>query len=525
MYLNESGVTYFNYRTRGNKNIWYGSIDEQTLAHVKKSILADYYNNNNGSDYMAMPTTMMKKDTCSIVTSIYIIFFIILALLIFGAIMYYAWKNSRRYMSYNVQQQHQSSNNDLHTSVPNNDYEEIHDIQSIRMASSFHDTFKSVIDDLEWEASILHLNLNISEKNALDDDIPTFLSLRQSTFKVTFVPEVQRYNQPIDFNDIQSLALLTYQLSVNNLQKKLWYTYLQCGTGQINQLKYLKQSFVMPSLCIWPAAVTTMLLSHMYNDIHQEKKITEEIYRKFFERNQFYLDIQAKQYTTEIKSIRERLNANDIDNVINKIDKFVQMNDYFTAIKLHFEQRIILTEYIYIDQLFQSQYLEGKPDEKHTQLANYICNLAVEKEKTYQELILFQFGILYKKLPDSLTILEETLPVSITSITDTSQRERLSKNYLDIIRKTKYDLMKILATAAQIHRDECAKRFDIEMAQLWENQRKPVSNDTSLSSNLLMCIDRRQETIIQCIKCIYNIKPDFFTRSASIQPIQANKRK
>ncbi|CAF4696087.1 unnamed protein product, partial [Rotaria socialis] len=113
-------------------------------------------------------------------------------------------------------------------------------------------------------------------------------------------------------------------------------------------------------------------------------------------------------------------------------------------------------------------------------------------------------GVLYNKLPDILNIIEETLPTTITNLNDTAIRERLSKQYVRIIQKAKYDLMSVLSAAAQFNKDEHRETYDKEMIQLWDNQRQ-LPNDERLTENLLTILDQRQQNIIKCyVPCTLN---------------------
>ena len=138
------------------------------------------------------------------------------------------------------------------------------------------------------------------------------------------------------------------------------------------------------------------------------------------------------------------------------------------------------------------------------------------KEKSSQELTLFQMGVLYNKLPDILNIIEETLPTTITNLNDTAIRERLSKKYVKIIQQAKYDLMSVLSMAAQFAKDEHRETYDKEMIQLWDNQRQ-FPDDERLKQNSLTILDQRQQNIIKCLEYIYNIKPDFLVKAPTLR--------
>ncbi|CAF1346209.1 unnamed protein product, partial [Rotaria sordida] len=377
----------------------------------------------------------------------------------------------------------------------------------------FDDIFRPLLHELNAEAKDLHLNMNI-EEDYVKENIPDYLSASNSSFKAHFLPELGRFYNPIDFSDLQYLAILTHKLSLVNFHRKLWHIYLKCGTHQFNereQLQQYQQQNITRSLCIWPFPVTSMIIAQHYNNITYENEITYDIYVNFVKKNLFQLDAQASQYQHEFDSIKERID-NSSDALAYKIDEFIQKNDHVTAIRHHFEARAELMEYTYLDQLLQFKYLQQKPNEEQIKLVQNICTRQLEKEKSEQELILFRYGFLFKKLPDSLKILEESPPKLITTIIDPHQRERLSNNYTRIIQQAKVDLMMILTTGAEIKRQEHQKVFDMTMAKLWTDQRHlPI--DKRLTTTMLSFIDERQKNIIKCVKCIYALKTSFFMKT------------
>ncbi|CAF3734723.1 unnamed protein product [Rotaria sordida] len=318
---------------------------------------------------------------------------------------------------------------------------------------------------------------------------------------------------PIDSSDLQYLAVLTHKLSVVNYQRKLWNVYLKCGTCLFSERKELQgyqQETTTRTLCIWPFPVTSMIIAQHYNDIIHENEITYDIYVDFIKKNLFQLDTKATLYKYEFNATKHRIETGS-DKLTHKIDDFVQKNHQVTAVRLHFEARMELAEYVYLDQVLQFKFFQEKPNEQQIKLAQSICALQLQKEKSEQELILFKFGILYKKLPDSLNALEETPSTLITSITNSQQRERLSNNYMRIIQRAKADLMMALTQATEIKTQEHQTNFDTFMAQLWNDQRH-LPQQERLSTTMLLLIDDRQKNILKCVKHIYALKPSFFSR-------------
>lgn len=144
------------------------------------------------------------------------------------------------------------------------------------------------------------------------------------------------------------------------------------------------------------------------------------------------------------------------------------------------------------------------------------------KEQSEQELILFKFGVLYKKLPTSLSILEESPPRVITSILDPVASERLSSQYTRIIQNTKEALMSIYTTAMEIKKEEYHTEFESLMSSFWNYQHSLPKNER-FNTKILALIDERQRNITQCVKHIYSFKSNFFIATETIH-ISSTKR-
>ncbi|CAF1164151.1 unnamed protein product [Rotaria sordida] len=367
--------------------------------------------------------------------------------------------------------------------------------------------------ELDMDAKDLHLNWNV-EEDSNEENIPDYLSSASSSFKATFLSELHRYYNPINFEDLQYLAILTHKLIIVNLYRKLWHIYIQCGTGQLKQRPNLTKSF-----CIWSHQLTSMIIAQQYNNITDQNEITHDVYLNFVKKNLFYFGAKASQYQFQVDSTQDRVD-NGSDALIYKIDEFVQKNDYVTCIRLYFEGKIALIEYTYLDQLLQYEYLQQNSNEHQIGLARNICTVGYEKEQSEQELILIKIGVLYNNLLDSLNRIEESPPTSIITLMDPKLRKPLLNNYIRIIQRAKADLMTVLTTAAEIKKEEHQKKFDRVMAKLWTDQHH-LPNNERLTTTMLSLIDERLKNILECVKRIYAIKADFCVKIPTIH-IQNN---
>jgi hypothetical protein len=108
--------------------------------------------------------------------------------------------------------------------------------------------------------------------------------------------------------------------------------------------------------------------------------------------------------------------------------------------------------------------------------------------------------------------LESSLPRSITTISSSVIRERLSERYIRIIQRAKADLMDVLTSAAEAKKVDCENNFHQETAEIWKNQRAmPVQE--RLTPLMLKIIEQRQKNIVECLKYIYDLKDKFFLKA------------
>ncbi|CAF1265411.1 unnamed protein product [Adineta steineri] len=407
----------------------------------------------------------------------------------------------------------------------------------------FDGILRELNDDLEIEGKEYNLNniyLNFNNENLANDlhnqsqsqsistaekritkekdlfflDIPNYLSASNSILGATFLPELRSYFQPIDFQDLQHLCMLTYHISIIHLHQQLWQRFLQSCKDQLKlqeQVSLLSDNSQI-NLSFYPETVTSIMISKGIIDINQQDTIEPNIYIQFIKNYLQELKEKVKQYQIQFDTLKNSL-PNDTDTFVNKIDGFVQ-NEGLIPMKLHFQARIALDKYISIDRSYQLEYFQQKPTDLQLQIVKKICSLTFDKEKTEQELILLTFGLLLKKLPKSLEILEVSLPTSITTISDSTIRERLSNEYQRIIQRAKANLTDVLRSAMEAKKNDCEKKLERETAEIWKYQRQLPTHER-LSPVMLKLIEQRQKNIIECLKYIYHLKNNFLVQAPS----------
>ncbi|CAF1336804.1 unnamed protein product [Adineta steineri] len=353
-----------------------------------------------------------------------------------------------------------------------------------------------------------------AEKDFFFLDIPNYLSVTNSTLGATFLPELRSYFQPIDFQDLQQLCMLTYQMSIIHLHQQLWERFLQSSKDQSKlqeQVSLLSDSCQI-NLSFYPEIVTSIMISQGIIDVNKQDTIKPNIYIQFIKNYLHELEEKMKQCRIQFDTLKNSL-PNHTETLADKIDHFVQ-KEGLIPMQLHFQARIALHKSISIDRSYQLEYFQHKPTDLQLQIAKTICSLTFDKEKTEQELILLKFGLLFKKLPKSLEILEVSLPTSIITISDSTIRERLSNEYQRIIQRAKADLTDVLRSAMEAKSIDCEKKFELETAEIWKGQRQLPTHER-LSPVMVTLIEQRQKNIVECLKYIYGVKDNFLVQAPS----------
>jgi len=199
-------------------------------------------------------------------------------------------------------------------------------------------------------------------------EIPDYLSIASLEFQTTFFSELHHRYYPMDFKDLQQLAVLIRQLSILHLYEQLWTRILQAGTGQ---LKLRDQFFTVQSVdhrhfSFWSKIVTSILLiSEKKKSIHvplldQTHPIAEDIYINFVKN---YLDqIKMKRQLCRFEFDTIRKNVSDpIGTLDDKIENYAQKEGDLVAIELYVQTNLFLIDYYYFDRAYQWEYFQLNP--------------------------------------------------------------------------------------------------------------------------------------------------------------------
>ena len=186
-------------------------------------------------------------------------------------------------------------------------------------------------------------------------DIPDYLLPSNSDFRVKFFPELHSFFNPVKFDDLQQLAMLTHQLSIIHLHRQLWQSSLQSGLGQFKHREQLSSSF----FASWPEFVISAMISRGILHVKREEQIDQNTHINFVQNYQRQLETKNNQYRCQFETIKKSLPAH-ISPLDDRIDDFIQ-NKGLIAMRLHFQIRLALIEYIGLDRSYQWEYFLQKP--------------------------------------------------------------------------------------------------------------------------------------------------------------------
>jgi hypothetical protein len=239
--------------------------------------------------------------------------------------------------------------------------------------------------------------ISVKKRKQTDDprlfsNVPDYLSLDNRSFQSEFLLELcHTAANSIDFSDLQHLAFLHHQMTILTLHQQLWYRFLQSGTGYLTKLEHLAFPSSSSSLSrhiagmtvsFWPKLVTSIMTSKGLININRQDPMDQDIYIHFVQNYLHQLETQINQRRAQINTIKHCL-PYCLKRLMDKTDQFVQKEDNLVAMRIHFQTRIALLEYINIDRSYQWQYLQEKP----TQLQVRVVYPIIIVFKTYSVIV------------------------------------------------------------------------------------------------------------------------------------------
>jgi hypothetical protein len=145
--------------------------------------------------------------------------------------------------------------------------------------------------------------------------------------------------------DLRQMAIVMYQLSMLSLQRSLWMTYLQSGTGKLKSNHQTTE--VGPQ--IWPAEV-------VQSKMNTKEPTNDNTWLTYVTKYLCELDTKIKQYQIELN-----VKKIPMSNYIQTIETYVQQG--LESVRLEIEHKIALVQYDYNDRTLELAFLQHHPTE------------------------------------------------------------------------------------------------------------------------------------------------------------------
>ena len=229
----------------------------------------------------------------------------------------------------------------------------------------------------ETASKEIKTTLDIDEKD--DADLPRFLSRTKDIFQESLKPLLDKTAGSITIEHLRKIALLKFDIAVNDLHISLWNTYLRSGTGKILESEQQPQkpqatttatSTTSSHFKRWPSDVKTKILESSSDTTMNRQKINDETCINYVSKMLDQFRDKNFHCYNELQQ-RKRSLANSFTVEMEEvIDKFVEQ--YGTAFhRVPINGQISIVEFQYKDRLMELDFYEQNP--YGYQVRIYLC--------------------------------------------------------------------------------------------------------------------------------------------------------
>ncbi|CAF4928132.1 unnamed protein product, partial [Rotaria socialis] len=161
--------------------------------------------------------------------------------------------------------------------------------------------------------------------------------------------------------------------------------------------------------------------------------------------------------------------------------------------------KLALVNYDYDAEMLQREYFQQQPNNYQIEVARCLSTAKAEVEKSKRTLLELKYRVFYNKPPDSFDSAGTLMP------TLNHDDQRLFDKHEKAIQRRKLDLMTVKIAEAETKFYHCLKRFDHELATMWNNHRDLVKNQ-GMTTTLTNLIENRLKNITDRWREIYNYR-------------------
>ncbi|UJR34546.1 hypothetical protein I4U23_027323 [Adineta vaga] len=354
----------------------------------------------------------------------------------------------------------------------------------------------------------------IEEKS---DDVPAYLSLTNVSF-LRVLQQIQNTENSIDVKDLQIIALLMHRITTNRIQKQINTVYLRSGTGKLDDSSF---DLIEIDRRVWPKEVRSGILGKSaQSNITTATEINSDSEQLDYENlaNERLQQIheQFEQYTQQLIDKK-----NHLIGFTSPIEKtIVQYVQHYGIIPLQMKRdlKIALLKHDYNTIILRRKYEQENPNEYHIEIAEQLCTLKYELEKSKRELIELKQRVFYQKLPAFVKDIElspspSTISAATTTTSNMVHNQIFNNMHERMIQQKKLDLLAAYIAKAEIKYYQADSNFNSEYTKMLNNHRNLVRNK-GMTSALSDLLEKRLTNITDRLRDIHCYRINYFLRSS-----------
>ncbi|CAM4886886.1 unnamed protein product [Rotaria socialis] len=315
-------------------------------------------------------------------------------------------------------------------------------------------------------------------------------------------------------NDIQQMTLLMHQITTVQIDREIMKAYLHSVKGTLREAEC---HFIEVGRRFWPMQVQSLMLTQhkltmndtdttsktttpMEIDTKNQQIICENLLNEHLQKKKRQIEYYEKELD-EKQSTFIRFTS----TIQETIEIHVQTYG-IKALEMKRDLKLALIHYDYDSEMLQREYFQEQPNNYQIEVAKCLSTAKVEVEKSKRTLLELKYRVFYSKPSDSFDSSGTLMP------TLNHDDQRLFDKHEKAIQRRKLDLMTVKIAEAETKFYQCLKRFDHELATMWNNHRDLVKNQ-GMTTTLTNLIENRLKNITDRWREIYNYRINNYIRN------------
>jgi hypothetical protein len=200
------------------------------------------------------------------------------------------------------------------------------------------------------------------------DKIPNYLLINHQDFQQFIQSMLSTTANTMNMKDLQEIALLIRQITMIDLQKSLWNSYLQSGTGELGKKHRLSTTHYHHELFVWPMEMKSIMMKEKETKSDDEmmpiniNQIDHDTCLNYVYRTLRQFVDRKIQYETQLDEKKDYFKNFFTSEMEDAIRQFIEQQE-MVFIRLEFESKIAIVKYDYHDRLLELEYHQLKPNQ------------------------------------------------------------------------------------------------------------------------------------------------------------------